>query len=59
MRRCGSGPLAIYSLHTAESEIEVNRVLMWLCFLPQSLLREAQSGGRQGKELVAKRSNFW
>ena len=58
MRRCGSGLGAMYSLHTTESENEINRTLMWLCFLTQGLLREAQSGGRQGGGLVAKRFNF-
>ena len=58
MRRCGSGLGAMCSLHRAESEIEINRTLMWLCFLSQGLLREAESGGRQARGLVTKRFNF-
>ena len=47
----------LHRLHAAEGELETNRALMWLCFLPQALLREAQRGGRQGRGLVAKRFN--
>ena len=47
----------LHKLHTALTDPEINRALMWLCFLPQALLREVQRGGRQCRGLVAKRFN--
>ena len=39
----------------AETELETNRALMWLGFLPQALLRKPTRGGRAGRREVAKR----
>ena len=39
----------------AETELETNRALVWLGFLPQALLRKSTRGGRAGRREVAKR----
>ena len=36
---------------------ELDQALMWLCFLPQALLRKPVRGGRAGRSLVATRFN--
>ena len=44
-------------LQSADSPLELDRALMWLCFLPQALLRQGIRGGRAGRNLVAQRFN--
>ena len=44
-------------VQAADSGLELDRALMWLCFLPQSLLRHAKRGGKAGRKLVAQRFN--
>ena len=44
-------------LQAADVGKEQDRALMWLCFLPQALLRKAKRGGRAGRKLVAQRFN--
>ena len=44
-------------IQAAESGKELDRALMWLCFLPQALLRQAKRGGKSGRNLVAQRFN--
>ena len=41
----------------ATSEYELNLSLMWWFFLPQALLRKPFRGGREGRNMVAKRFN--
>ena len=33
-------------IQSADSPLELDRALMWLCFLPQALLRQGKRGGR-------------
>ena len=40
---------------TAETEVEKERALKWICFLPQALLRVPRRGGKAGKGAVNKR----
>ena len=44
-------------LQRAEEGRQLDRALMWLCFLPQALLRQVRGGGRQGRGAVAMRFN--
>ena len=37
--------------------LQLDRALMWLCFLPQALCRKPKRGGKGGRGLVAKRYN--
>ena len=41
----------------AQEGRQLDRALMWLCFLPQALLRQARGGGRQGRGAVTMRFN--
>ena len=41
----------------ASDDKELDRGLMWLCFLPQALLRRPKRGGQSGRGLVAERFN--
>ena len=45
------------NLDMAESEEETDMALMWMMFLPQSLLRRPHRGGKAGRGLVALRFN--
>ena len=40
---------------TAETDIEKERALKWICFLPQALLRVPRRGGKAGRGAVNKR----
>ena len=44
-------------IQAAVSGRELDRALMWLCFLPQALLRQSKRGGKVGRKLVAQRPN--
>ena len=39
----------------AESELDKERALKWICFLPQALLRSPNRGGKSGRGAVNKR----
>ena len=41
----------------ASPGLQLDRALMWLCFLPQALCRKPKRGGKGGRGLVAKRFN--
>ena len=41
----------------AGTNLELNRALMWLLFLPQAFLRQPKRGGKLGRGLTAQRFN--
>ena len=47
----------LHRVMSAQEGKELDRALMWLCFLPQALLRQSKRGGRQGRGEVAMRFN--
>ena len=49
--------LVMQRIQAADSGKELDRALMWLCFLPQALLRQAKRGGKAGRKLVVQRFN--
>ena len=49
--------VVMQKIQAADSGRELDRALMWLCFLPQALLRQAKRRGKAGRKLVAQRFN--